>query len=67
MRLESYYLNFRNDTTGNYIYFSTWSIAIDISCLDDRFWNREHLLQDYPELSPVDAFSIVEALWAKNI
>lgn len=49
---------------SNYIYIPTWNIAMDISYLDDRFWNREHLLQAYPDLSPVDAISIVEALVA---
>ena len=37
---------------------------MDISYLDDHFWNLEHLIQSYPELSPVDAVSIVEALVA---
>ena len=49
---------------SHYIYIPTWNIAMDISYLDDRFWNREHLLHTYPELSPVDAISIVEALSA---
>lgn len=49
---------------SRYIYIPTWNIAMDISYLDDRFWNREHLLKTYPELSPVDAVSIVEALVA---
>lgn len=49
---------------SNYIYIPTWNIAMDISCLEDCFWNREHLLQTYPELSPVDVISIVEALVA---
>ena len=49
---------------STYIYITTWNIAIDISYLDDRFCNLEHLLQSYPELSSVDAVSIVEALVA---
>lgn len=49
---------------SRYIYIPTWNIAMDISYLDDRFWNREQLQHSYPELSPVDAVSIVEALAA---
>lgn len=49
---------------SRYIYIPTWNIAMDISYLDDRFWNLEHLMQSYPELSQVDAVSIVEALVA---
>ena len=49
---------------SNYIYIPTWNIAMDISHLSDRFWNLEHLLKTYPNLSPVDAISIVEALVA---
>ena len=49
---------------SKYIYIPTWNIAMDISCMEDRFWNQEHLMQNYPELSPVDVISIVEALAA---
>ena len=37
---------------------------MDISYLDDRFGNLVHLMQSYPELPPIDAVSIVEALVA---
>lgn len=49
---------------SRYIYIPTWGIAMDISYPDDRFWNREHLLQAFPELSLVDVSTIVEALAA---
>ena len=49
---------------GKYIYIPTWNIATDISHMEDRFWNQEHLMRTYPELSPVDVISIVEALVA---
>lgn len=49
---------------SRYIYIPTWNIAMDISYLDDCFWNLEHLMQSYPELSSADAVSIVEALVA---
>lgn len=50
---------------SNYIiYIPTWNIAMDISCMEDRFWNQEQLTRNYPELSPVDVISIVEALAA---
>ena len=49
---------------SRYIYIPTWKIAIDISYLDDRFGNLVHLMQSYPELSPIDAVSIVAALVA---
>lgn len=49
---------------GRYIYIPIWNIAMDISYLDDRFWNREQLQRNYPDLSPADTVSIVEALAA---
>lgn len=49
---------------SRYIYIPTWNISMDISYLNDCFWNQEHLKQSYPELSPVDVTSIVEALAA---
>ena len=49
---------------SKYIYIPTWNIALDISYLDDRFWNLEHLSETYPELSQTDAVSITEALAA---
>lgn len=59
---SSFHLVIGRHCHSQYIYIPTWNIAIDISELDDRFWNREHLLRTYPDLSPVDAVSIVEAL-----
>ena len=49
---------------SKYIYIPTWNIAMDISSMEDRFWNQEHLMRNHPELSPVDVISIVEALEA---
>lgn len=49
---------------SRYIYIPTWNVSMDISYLDDCSWNREHLQQNYPELSAVDVISIVEALAA---
>lgn len=49
---------------SDYVYIPTLAIAVDISHLDDRFWNMEQLLQNYPGMSPVDAVSIVDALAA---
>ncbi|MDD7024166.1 MAG: hypothetical protein PUI37_04805 [Oscillospiraceae bacterium] len=63
-RGSSFHLVIGKHEYSRYIYIPTWNIAMDISYLDDRFWNREHLLRNYPELSPVDAVSIVEALAA---
>lgn len=49
---------------SKYIYIPTWNIAMDISYLEDRFWNREQLQLNYPDLSIIDVVSIVEALVA---
>lgn len=49
---------------SRYIYIPTWNISMDISYLEDRFWNREQLQRNYPELSTVDVISITEALAA---
>lgn len=61
-RGSTFHLVIGEHSHSSYIYIPTLSIAMDISYLDDRFWNREHLSQNYPDLSPVDAISIVEAL-----
>ena len=61
-RGSCFHLIIGKHSRSNYIYIPTFSLAMDISYLDDRYWNREHLLQNYPELSPVDAISIVDAL-----
>ena len=63
-RGSSFHLIIGKHQYSRYIYIPTWNIAMDISYLDDRFGNLEHLIQSYPELSPVDAVSIVEALVA---
>lgn len=49
---------------SKYIYIPTWNVAMDISYLSDRIWNENQLLSNYPELSPVDIVSIVEAMAA---
>lgn len=61
---SSFHLVIGRHCNSQYIYIPTWNIAMDISWLDDRFWNREQLLRTYPDLSPVDVVSIVEALAA---
>ena len=47
---------------GNYICIPDWNIGTSISGLSDTFWNFEHLVSSYPELSSVDASSITKAL-----
>lgn len=63
-RGSSFHLIIGRHCHSRYIYIPTWNIAMDISWLDDRFWNHEQLSITYPDLSPVDAISIVEALAA---
>lgn len=49
---------------GNYICIPNWNIGTELSNLTDSFWNLEHLVNTYPELSMVDAISISDALAA---
>jgi len=49
---------------GNYICIPNWGIGTELSGLCDSFWNLERLTSIYPELSVVDAVSIVDALAA---
>lgn len=63
-RGSSFHLVIGRHTQSRYIYIPTWDIAMDISYLNDRFWNKEQLRFRYPELSEVDVTSIVESLVA---
>lgn len=49
---------------GNYIYISNLRIGMDIAGLDECEWNLSHLLEQHPQLQPVDAISITYALAA---
>ena len=49
---------------GNYICVPNWGIGTELSRLSDSFWNLERLSNTYPEISMVDAISIVDALAA---
>lgn len=63
-RGSAFHLVIGRHLNSRYIYIPTWNIAMDISFLNDRFWNREQLCYHYPELSKIDVVSIVEALAA---
>jgi hypothetical protein len=47
---------------GRYVCIPNRGIGTEISSLDDRFWNMERITEIYPDLSLVDAVSIVDAL-----
>lgn len=47
---------------GCYICIPAWNIGTELAGFSDRFWNYERLTTYYPELSHVDASSIVDAL-----
>ena len=49
---------------GKYIYISNLRIGMDIAGLNEREWNLSHLLEQHPQLQPVDAISIADALVA---
>lgn len=49
---------------GNYLYISNLRIGMDIANLKEREWNLSHLLEQHPNLNPVDAVSITDALAA---
>lgn len=49
---------------GNYLYIPNLRIGIDIAGLNEREWNLSHLLEHHPNLNPVDAVSITDALAA---
>lgn len=63
-RGSCFHLIIGKHSRSNYIYIPTFALAMDISYLDDRFWNREQLHEAYPQLSPIDVISIVDALAA---
>ncbi len=65
-RLSSFHIIFGRHKYGNYICIPNWGIGTELSHLDDSFWNLERLSNTYPELSMVDAISIVDALAALN-
>lgn len=49
---------------GTYICIPNWGIGTELARLEDSFWNLERLTNTYPNLSTVDAVSIVDALAA---
>jgi hypothetical protein len=63
-RYSSFHIICGRHEYGNYICVPNWGIGTEIARLCDRFWNLERLTTYYPELSMVDAISIVDALVA---
>lgn len=63
-RLSTFHIIFGSHRYGNYICIPNWGIGTELSRLSDTFWNLERLSNTYPELSLVDAISIVDALAA---
>ena len=51
---------------GSFICIPNWNIGTELAALSDRFWNYDRLTNNYPNLSPADAVSIVEALVKLN-
>lgn len=49
---------------GSYICIPNWGIGTELAGLENSFWNLERLTNTYPNLSVVDAVSIVAALSA---
>lgn len=49
---------------GAYICIPNWGIGTELAALNDKFWIKERISMFYPEVSPVDIISIVEALAA---
>lgn len=63
-RMSSFHIIFGRHKYGNYLCIPNWGIGTEISALNDSFWNLERLSNTYPELSMVDAISVVDALVA---
>jgi len=47
---------------GKFLCVPNWGIGTELAELSDRFWNLERLTTVYPDISQVDAISIVDAL-----
>ena len=63
-RGSRFHILFGKHQYGNYICIPNWGIGTELSGLSDSFWNLGRLSNTYPELSLVDAVSIVDALAA---
>ncbi len=63
-RQNAFHMIFGSHSFGNYICIPNWGIGTELASLSDSFWNLERLRNTYPELSIVDAISIVDALVA---
>ena len=61
-RYSSFHILCGKHKYGSYICIPNWNIGTELASLSDSFWNFERLTTYYPELSPVDAISIVDAL-----
>lgn len=61
-RYSSFHILCGKHKYGNYICIPNWNIGTELARLSDSFWNLERLTAYYPELSQVDAISIVAAL-----
>jgi hypothetical protein len=51
---------------GHFLCIPNWNIGTEIASFDDCFWNLERIETYYPEISRVDALSIVNALEKLN-
>ena len=61
-RHSSFHILCGKHAYGSYICIPNWNIGTELAGLSDSFWNFERLTTYYPEVSPVDAVSIVDAL-----
>ena len=61
-RYSSFHIICGKHKYGSYICIPNWNIGTELAGLSDSFWNFERLTTYYPELSQVDAISIVNAL-----
>lgn len=61
-RYSSFHILCGKHEYGRFICIPNWNIGTELAGFSDSFWNFEHLTAYYPELSPVDAISIVGAL-----
>lgn len=61
-RYSSFHILCGKHEYGSYICIPNWNIGTELAGLSDSFWNFERLTTYFPELSPVDAISIVNAL-----
>lgn len=63
-RSSSFHIICGHHQYGNYICVPNWGIGTELAGLKDSFWNLERLSNTYPDLSLVDAISIVHSLVA---